>query len=77
MGLNQQQLETLASGKDTGAYFGIVQGIFFDRFGPTLTILVGGLLDFIGYLGVWSYAYKPPALLRLWVRAPCPSPAPP
>lgn len=68
MGLNQQQLEVLASGKDTGAYFGVVQGIFFDRFGPTLTILVGGALDFVGYLGVWSYAHNPPSVLHLWAR---------
>lgn len=69
MGLNQQQLEVLASGKDTGAYFGVVQGLFFDRFGPTLTILLGGFLDFVGYLGVWSYAYKPPPVIRLWASS--------
>ena len=41
LGLTQSQLTVLALGKDIGAYLCVYTGVFFDRFGPRSTLLMG------------------------------------
>ena len=41
LGLTQKQLVVLAFGKDVGAYLGVYTGVFYDRFGPRSTLVVG------------------------------------
>jgi hypothetical protein len=47
----------LAGGKDIGAYGGILQGFFFDSFGPRRTLLVGGLLTAAGHAALYAQEY--------------------
>ena len=37
-----------------GAYFGIPAGIFYDRYGPQLTLIVGVVIAAGGYLPLWA-----------------------
>lgn len=40
-----------------GIYFGgVLPGFFFDRYGPRLTCLIGAILNFAGYFGLWIFA---------------------
>ena len=68
LGLSQQQMGVLAAGKDVGAYAGIVQGLFYDAYGPRRTLLVGGLLSATGWLSLHalSAGASPPRAGRLW-----------
>ena len=71
MGLTQQELEVLAAGKDFGAYFGLLQGLFFDAYGPRLTIMIGATMHCAGYLGIWSMAARPSRSMQLWQPFTC------
>lgn len=50
----QSDVDLLGTMKDVGAYFGVVGGLLFDYGGPKVTLLVGALMHFFGYVGVWG-----------------------
>jgi len=54
LGLDQRGLDVLATGKDLGAYFGVVQGLFHDRFGARPTVLIGATVQLLGYGGLFA-----------------------
>ena len=57
--LTQSQLAILAAGKDLGAYAGVVQGLFFDAYGPRRTLLVGGVLTAVGHGALFVLCGQP------------------
>jgi len=66
LGLSQSELSLLAGGKDIGAYGGILQGFFFDSFGPRRTLLVGGLLTAAGHAALYALTAEGGSASRLW-----------
>ena len=50
---NDGDLASISSLADIGLYIGLDGGFFFDRFGPTYTLLIGGLLTGLGYTLVY------------------------
>jgi hypothetical protein len=49
----QAELQIVATAANAGDFFGIVSGIFFDRYGPRLTAMVGAVIALVG----WGYVY--------------------
>lgn len=37
-----------------GAYFGIPAGLFYDKYGPKLTLLIGVAVAAAGYFPLWA-----------------------
>ena len=54
--------------QDFGAYFAVLQGLFYDRFGGRVTVTVGSVMQFAGYASVWSSITRGRAGggLRVW-----------
>jgi hypothetical protein len=43
----------VATAANAGDFFGILSGLFFDRYGPRITAMVGATIALIG----WGYVY--------------------
>jgi len=77
MGYSSEQLAGLATACSIGSYLNILPGTFYDsvrghsRLGPRLTLAVGVLFQFGGFLGLWlaaSNAFNPPYWV-MWLMA--------
>lgn len=57
---NQTQLQTVGFACSLGAYLGVISGLFYDNFrsypklGPRLTLLVGMVVNLIGFSALWA-----------------------
>ena len=57
-GGSEKNVALLGTVKDAGAYFGLPGGALFDRFGPSVTLLVGAVAHTLGFLGVYGVLVK-------------------
>ena len=57
-GGSEKNVALLGTVKDAGAYFGLPGGALFDRFGPSVTLLVGAVAHTCGFLGVYGVLVK-------------------
>jgi len=47
------QIALVGTLENVGTWLGVVPGLFYDKFGPQLTSLVGAILIFLGYFGMY------------------------
>ena len=57
-GGSEKNVALLGTVKDAGAYFGLPGGALFDRFGASVTLLVGAVAHTLGFLGVYGVLVK-------------------
>jgi len=71
LGCTQRQLNLISSVGNLGAYIGVFAGLFCDRFGPSLTAIVGSLIALVGYFLLWAVVATDafPKLREPWIVA--------
>jgi hypothetical protein len=57
----QEQVDGIGAAKDFGACFGVIGGILYNLYPPFVTVSIGALLHFSGYITV-SYIFFLPRL---------------
>eukprot|EP00976_Prorocentrum_cordatum_P015808 316900-Prorocentrum_minimum.AAC.2 len=71
LGCTQRQLNYISSIGNLGAYIGIFAGLSCDKFGPSLTAIIGSVIALVGYLLLWGVVATDalPNLREPWIVA--------